>query len=129
MNLTGPGTTPTLGDPFWNSEHEWDIIALDSPSMNLSSFAFTNLENGTFADGSFSTIVDTSQTGYGNAGDILLVWNPSMLATAVPEPSSWCLLLIGASVWAVAAWRQGSGRTTREPAAVLLTLANDSRVS
>ncbi len=108
LNLTGPGTTPSLGDPFWSTEHEWDIIELDSPSMNLSSLAFSDIENGSYADGSFSTIVDTGLTGYGNAGDILLVWNPltAQGVSAVPEPSSWCLLLIGAAASGLVLWKR-----------------------
>jgi hypothetical protein len=111
LNLAGPGTIPSLADPFWTTEHEWDIIALDSPSMNLSQVAFTDIVNGDFAAGSFSTVVDSGLSGYGNAGDILLIWNPGSFTSAagmeaVPEPASWCLLAIGAAAAGAAAWRR-----------------------
>jgi autotransporter-associated beta strand protein len=124
LNLTGPGTIPSLSDPFWSSEHEWDVIALDSPALNPSSLAFTDIENGNFAAGSFSTIVDDGQRGYGNAGDILLVWSPGQSSdtgggpvgvTAVPEPASWCLFLIGSGIIGLGAWHRRRPGAARVP--------------
>jgi autotransporter-associated beta strand protein len=106
LNLAGPGTIPTLSDTFWSTEHEWDIIALDSPSINPSSLAFTDIENGSYAAGSFSTTVDDGQHGYGNAGDILLVWSPAAGAAVVPEPTSWSLFLIGTGLIGLTAWQR-----------------------
>ncbi len=130
LNLAGPGTTPSLSDPFWTTEHEWDIIQLDSPSSNLSSTAFTDIENGSFAAGSFSTEVDTGLMGYGNAGDILLVFTPSAVG-AVPEPASWCVLLIGVLVSGLTAWHRRGARTGARPAGSgsVLSLANRVLVS
>ena len=104
LDFTDSATAPNLADPFWSMPHEWDILSVDSPSMNPSSTTFTDIANGTFAAGTFSTIRATGLDGYGNDGDILLVFAP------VPEPGSWLLLLFGGGMLGLIAWRRRRDR-------------------
>jgi tetratricopeptide (TPR) repeat protein len=55
--------------------------------------------------------------------------NPTAVATAVPEPSSWCLFLTGAALSALVVWRRRCVSLGRRPATAVLALANHASVS
>jgi autotransporter-associated beta strand protein len=59
IQFTGSATSPTLGNPFWKTNHTWKIIALSGTAANpgSSNFGAVSGTNG-IAAGAFSTAVD-----------------------------------------------------------------------
>jgi hypothetical protein len=70
--------SPNGSNPFWTTNHAWTIIADGVPNSNTT--LFSNITDNSFADGSFSTMLDGS-------GDVLLDYT-----AATPEPASLGLL-------------------------------------
>lgn len=72
-----PTHSPDGGDPFWNSNHSWQLIDANSYTGTL------NILNPTYAAGSFS--FDSS--------------NGQLSFSAIPEPSAALLVFLGAGGW------------------------------
>ena len=101
LTFIGSATAPDVSAPFWASGHRWDnILDLTGTATNPTEFVNLQINNASWAQlGMFDTVA--AQTGLG----IDLVWNP----VAVPEPTSWVLLFIGATgVWIVRRWAHAS---------------------
>ncbi len=93
VTLIGTATSPTAGDPFWQSIETWPIVGLSGTATASGPMAFQINNSAWAAEGTFVTSLDPS----GAAVD--LVWLPS----SVPEPGS--LALVGAAL-ALVAWRR-----------------------
>ena len=72
---------PNSADAFWQSNHNWTIIA-GSGATNTGSTNFFQITDPTFADGSFLTTTDSS----GNA---------TLHFQTVPEPQTWVTAFAG----------------------------------
>ncbi|HMO16260.1 MAG TPA: hypothetical protein PKA83_19230 [Pirellulaceae bacterium] len=73
-------------NPFWLSNHEWDILTADNGGISAS----FNLVDSNFAHGYFSL----GQVTSGNSTTLRLFYN----AQAIPEPASASVLALGFSV-------------------------------
>jgi autotransporter-associated beta strand protein len=103
-----PGIVPGSSDAFWQTSHTWDLIHLTDGATNMGNTDFGSIAASAGGAGLFTTVVASSldaSAGFA-PGDILLEWNPVITTAAVPEPSSWSLLLFGFTVGALAARRR-----------------------
>ena len=87
---------PNSSDAFWKSAHSWTLI--DLPDATSASGVFSQVDLGTWTDGSFSL----SYTGGSASNDITLSYTA---VETVPEPSTQNLLA-GASILLAAASRK-----------------------
>ncbi|MDF3059605.1 MAG: autotransporter-associated beta strand repeat protein [Rariglobus sp.] len=76
------GLNPNSADSFWTTDHSWIIADVAGATSIVGSFGSVDL--GTWTNGSFAL----SLTG-GTGNDITLSWT----AAAIPEPSTYALLL------------------------------------
>jgi autotransporter-associated beta strand protein len=76
INFGGTATDPDSGDPFWQANHVWTVLALSDTASNPASGNFATLQNASYAAGTFSTSVS------GN-GSILLTFT----SNAAPPPA------------------------------------------
>jgi len=81
LDLSAVGV-PSLSVPFWTAEHTWTVI---DGTSNAGGEAFADILGGTYAAGSFETLVGSGD----KAGDVLLKYTP------VPEPSVLLVLVMG----------------------------------
>jgi hypothetical protein len=80
LDLSGlGGLGPDSANSFWNTNHDWTIITATG-ATNPGSTNFAAITNGTYPDGTFTTITDPN-------GDTILHF------AAVPEPSTIALLI------------------------------------
>jgi autotransporter-associated beta strand protein len=75
LNFIGSATAPDAGNPFWQTNHAWTILTVNSPASNPGPTTFPTIVNGTNSAGSFSNYADAG-------GDIVLVFTPG--ATTPP---------------------------------------------
>jgi len=75
LRFTGSATAPDSGNPFWQSLHEWTIIALSGGS-NPGFSNFGRIKNGSYAAGYFIT----TATGSG----IVLTFIPQSGSPSIP---------------------------------------------
>jgi hypothetical protein len=73
---------PNSTDAYWTTNHTWLIISGTTGVTNTGSTQFVGVTNGTWTDGNFSTAADAN-------GNVELTY------TAVPEPSTWAMLVGG----------------------------------
>ncbi len=90
--FTGSATGPTAGDPFWQTEHSWPVVALSGAATSSGPLAFQVDNSPWTAAGAFSTGPAAGGTG------VELVWTPA----PVPEPGTLALGSLAAG--AVARW-------------------------
>lgn len=72
---------PDSADPFWLSSRQWTIVDADATTTNTGSTNFSEITNGSYAAGTFSTAADS-------LGNVILTFTP------VPEPSA-LLMIVG----------------------------------
>jgi autotransporter-associated beta strand protein len=73
---------PNSTDAYWTTNHTWLIISGTTGDTNIGSTQFAGITNGTWTNGSFSTLADAN-------GNVELAY------TAVPEPATWAMLIGG----------------------------------
>lgn len=87
LSFLGAGINPNGGDPFWATNHQWQIVDLITGTLTGN---FSGISNPNFSSGFFSLS--------GGNGDIFLNFSP------VPEPGS--LALVGGSLIGLLIWRR-----------------------
>lgn len=87
----GAGLDPDSGNAFWTQDHEWTVLTF-SGRTNASQRASLSFPASAFPAGTF---------GYRHQGNETL-----LIFTAVPEPSTWALLLL-AGFGTLLLWRPG----------------------
>jgi fibronectin-binding autotransporter adhesin len=75
IRFTDSASSPTVGNPFWQSAHTWRIILLSGGS-NPGSSNFGRIKNGNSVAGDFTTTADAS--------GILLTFTPSGIIAVTP---------------------------------------------
>lgn len=75
----GGAADPNSGDSFWTTERSWKIVNNTGTGTNSGATNFSQITNGSYSGGSFSTLADAS-------GNVFLNFTP------IPEPGTATLL-------------------------------------
>jgi autotransporter-associated beta strand protein len=78
ISFIGSATAPDSANPFWQTNHSWTILTLSGSAVNPSLTTFSNIVNGSFSAGSFTSHADAS-------GNIILAFAPGS-APLPPRP-------------------------------------------
>jgi fibronectin-binding autotransporter adhesin len=79
LAFNGGATDPDSGDSFWTAERSWKIVNNTGTGTNSGATNFSQITNGNYSTGSFSTLADAS-------GNVFLNFTP------IPEPGTATLL-------------------------------------
>jgi hypothetical protein len=111
--------SPTSGDPFWNSQHDWQIVTGSFNTTGGSAFNSILGAGGTWNSGLGELVYSTGYFDIASYGSnqVLLEWNP----TAVPEPGTLLLSSLAAMGLGGYGWRKrknkANGQKTSETSA------------
>jgi autotransporter-associated beta strand protein len=78
IGFIGSATAPDAANPFWQTNHSWTILTLSGSAVNPGLTTFSNIVNGSFSAGSFTSHADAS-------GNIILAFAPGS-APLPPRP-------------------------------------------
>jgi hypothetical protein len=79
LSFAGTAVDPDSGDGFWGTARSWKIVNSTGTGTNIGATNFSEITNGTYLAGSFSTVADAS-------GNVVLNFTP------IPEPGTASLL-------------------------------------